>query len=305
MSSPTAQGAGAGGDPSASWPRPCSVRSPSGFGGRDPDTIDETMAIVLAALSLLGLGILRPRIATGLSSRRPAIGRGASPSEQPVSRSAGRRGGTAGERRAAGKRARGRNLRGRWPSAAGPDGIANQQVLIDAPIAIAPMDQSAARWAFWPYGLGGVASAHRFGHRPRPLSQRGRRPHRSPTHRQRAMPHGTADGQLRLPPGWHILHRVSTGAPASAHGCSQPEQARNRLGTREYRTQLSMMSAQGHRCPPVPWRCAPGDMAQVAALPFTLSEGRRADEKPLQTTHQPFTAKTTRTPRTRTQRPQV
>jgi type IV secretion system protein TrbL len=48
----------------------------AGFGGQTP-TIDEAMAIVLAALSLLGLGIFGPGIATGLVSGGPQLGAGA------------------------------------------------------------------------------------------------------------------------------------------------------------------------------------------------------------------------------------
>ncbi|RJE87206.1 P-type conjugative transfer protein TrbL [Paracoccus onubensis] len=47
-----------------------------GFGGISP-SIDEAMAIVLAALSLLGLGIFGPGIATGLVSGGPQLGAGA------------------------------------------------------------------------------------------------------------------------------------------------------------------------------------------------------------------------------------
>ena len=47
-----------------------------GFGGQTP-TIDDAMAIVLAALSLLGLGIFGPGIATGLVSGGPQLGAGA------------------------------------------------------------------------------------------------------------------------------------------------------------------------------------------------------------------------------------
>ncbi|OBQ62227.1 P-type conjugative transfer protein TrbL [Mesorhizobium loti] len=47
-----------------------------GFGGRTP-TIDEAMAIVLAALTLLGLGIFGPGIANGLVSGGPQLGAGA------------------------------------------------------------------------------------------------------------------------------------------------------------------------------------------------------------------------------------
>ncbi|WP_285295616.1 P-type conjugative transfer protein TrbL [Aureimonas altamirensis] len=48
----------------------------AGFGGRTP-TIDEAMAIVLAALSLLGLGIFGPGIANGIVSGGPQLGAGA------------------------------------------------------------------------------------------------------------------------------------------------------------------------------------------------------------------------------------
>ncbi|MFZ5703954.1 P-type conjugative transfer protein TrbL [Nitrobacter sp.] len=47
-----------------------------GFGGQTP-TIDEAMAIVLAALSLLGLGIFGPGIASGIVSGGPQLGAGA------------------------------------------------------------------------------------------------------------------------------------------------------------------------------------------------------------------------------------
>ncbi|RUX26298.1 P-type conjugative transfer protein TrbL [Mesorhizobium sp. M2A.F.Ca.ET.042.01.1.1] len=48
----------------------------AGFGGENP-TIDQAMAIVLAALSLLGLGIFGPGIANGLVSGGPQLGAGA------------------------------------------------------------------------------------------------------------------------------------------------------------------------------------------------------------------------------------
>lgn len=48
----------------------------AGFGGATP-TIDDAMAIVLAALSLVGLGIFGPGIANGLVSGGPQIGAGA------------------------------------------------------------------------------------------------------------------------------------------------------------------------------------------------------------------------------------
>ena len=48
----------------------------AGFGGANP-TIDDAIAIVLAALSLLGLGIFGPGIANGLVSGGPQLGAGA------------------------------------------------------------------------------------------------------------------------------------------------------------------------------------------------------------------------------------
>ncbi|RJL07347.1 P-type conjugative transfer protein TrbL [Paracoccus aestuarii] len=48
----------------------------AGFGGVTP-TIDDAMAVVLAALSLLGLGIFGPGIANGLVSGGPQLGAGA------------------------------------------------------------------------------------------------------------------------------------------------------------------------------------------------------------------------------------
>jgi type IV secretion system protein TrbL len=47
-----------------------------GFGGATP-TVDDAMAVVLAALSLLGLGIFGPGIASGLVSGGPQLGAGA------------------------------------------------------------------------------------------------------------------------------------------------------------------------------------------------------------------------------------
>jgi type IV secretion system protein TrbL len=47
-----------------------------GFGGRQP-TIEDAMAVVLGALSLLGLGIFGPGIANGLISGGPQLGAGA------------------------------------------------------------------------------------------------------------------------------------------------------------------------------------------------------------------------------------
>lgn len=48
----------------------------AGFGGEQP-TIDDAMAIMLAALSLLGLGIFGPGIANGIVSGGPQLGAGA------------------------------------------------------------------------------------------------------------------------------------------------------------------------------------------------------------------------------------
>jgi type IV secretion system protein TrbL len=47
-----------------------------GFGGNQP-TLDDAMALVLAALGLLGLGIFGPGIATGLTAGAPQLGAGA------------------------------------------------------------------------------------------------------------------------------------------------------------------------------------------------------------------------------------
>src|SRR6185312_8509094 len=47
----------------------------SGFGGNQP-TIENAMALVLAALSLLGLGIFGPGIANGIVSGGPQLGAG-------------------------------------------------------------------------------------------------------------------------------------------------------------------------------------------------------------------------------------
>jgi type IV secretion system protein TrbL len=47
-----------------------------GFGGNQP-TLDDAMALVLAALALLGLGIFGPAIATGLAAGAPQLGAGA------------------------------------------------------------------------------------------------------------------------------------------------------------------------------------------------------------------------------------
>src|SRR6202163_3022415 len=47
-----------------------------GFGGNQP-TLEDALALVLAALSLLGLGIFGPGIATGLTAGAPQLGAGA------------------------------------------------------------------------------------------------------------------------------------------------------------------------------------------------------------------------------------
>jgi type IV secretion system protein TrbL len=47
-----------------------------GFGGNQP-TLEDAMALVLAALALLGLGIFGPGIATGLAAGAPQLGAGA------------------------------------------------------------------------------------------------------------------------------------------------------------------------------------------------------------------------------------
>jgi type IV secretion system protein TrbL len=48
----------------------------NGYGGSQP-TIEQALSVVLAALSLLGLGIFGPGIATGLVSGAPQLGAGA------------------------------------------------------------------------------------------------------------------------------------------------------------------------------------------------------------------------------------
>jgi hypothetical protein len=47
-----------------------------GFGGNQP-TLDDALSMVLASLSLLGLGIFGPGIATGLTAGAPQLGAGA------------------------------------------------------------------------------------------------------------------------------------------------------------------------------------------------------------------------------------
>jgi type IV secretion system protein TrbL len=47
-----------------------------GFGGNQP-TLEDAMALVLASLALLGLGIFGPGIATGLAAGAPQLGAGA------------------------------------------------------------------------------------------------------------------------------------------------------------------------------------------------------------------------------------
>ena len=54
----------------------------AGFGGAQP-SIDDAMAIVLAALALLGLGIFGPGIANGLVSGGPQLGAGAAVAHRP------------------------------------------------------------------------------------------------------------------------------------------------------------------------------------------------------------------------------
>jgi type IV secretion system protein TrbL len=49
---------------------------PQGFGGNQP-SLDDVLALVLAALALLGLGIFGPGIATGLAAGAPQLGAGA------------------------------------------------------------------------------------------------------------------------------------------------------------------------------------------------------------------------------------
>ena len=48
-----------------------------GYGGANQPTLEDALALVLAALSLLGLGIFGPGIATGLTAGAPQLGAGA------------------------------------------------------------------------------------------------------------------------------------------------------------------------------------------------------------------------------------
>ena len=121
-----------------------------GFGGKQP-TIEDAMAIVLAALSLLGLGIFGPGIANGLVSGGPQLGAGApsAPASPPVARSSPPAAPPAWPRGAGaalgGDRRRGARRRGRrWRRARPPTGSASA-------------GQSGA--AGVASGLGGVARA--------------------------------------------------------------------------------------------------------------------------------------------------
>jgi len=55
----------------------------AGFGGNQP-TIEDAMSMVLAALSLLGLGIFGPGIANGIVSGGPQLGAGAAVGKRPA-----------------------------------------------------------------------------------------------------------------------------------------------------------------------------------------------------------------------------
>ena len=123
----------------------------AGFGGNTP-SIDDAMAIVLAALSLLGLGIFGPGIANGLVSGGPQLGAGAAIGT-----------GLAAGGYGCGGRCYGRRGRFRWrrscrrccqlPPAAEPRSPAARP----RPTALAPPGQSGASGVA--SGLGGVVSA--------------------------------------------------------------------------------------------------------------------------------------------------
>jgi len=115
----------------------------TGFGGATP-TIDEAMAIVLAALSLLGLGIFGPGIATGLVSGGPQLGAGAA-----VGTGVAVGGGAL-------LAARGAGALGAGGLAAGRGGIATAGAASTA-YRLGAMGQSGAGGVA--SGLGGVASA--------------------------------------------------------------------------------------------------------------------------------------------------
>jgi type IV secretion system protein TrbL len=65
-----------------------------GFGGDQP-TLDDVLALVLAALALLGLGIFGPGIATGLTAGAPQLGAGAAVGTALAAGGLGVAGGTA------------------------------------------------------------------------------------------------------------------------------------------------------------------------------------------------------------------
>jgi type IV secretion system protein TrbL len=122
----------------------------AGFGGATP-TIDEAMAIVLAALSLLGLGIFGPGIATGLVSGGPQLGAGAA-----VGTGVAVGGAAVAAGGGALLAARGAGALGAGGLAAGRGGIATAGAASTA-YRLGAMGQSGAGGVA--SGLGGVASA--------------------------------------------------------------------------------------------------------------------------------------------------
>ena len=122
----------------------------AGFGGATP-TIDEAMAIVLAALSLLGLGIFGPGIATGLVSGGPQLGAGAA-----VGTGIAVGGAAVAAGGGALLAARGAGALGAGGLAAGRGGIATAGAASTA-YRLGAMGQSGAGGVA--SGLGGVASA--------------------------------------------------------------------------------------------------------------------------------------------------
>ncbi|WP_144445725.1 P-type conjugative transfer protein TrbL, partial [Inquilinus limosus] len=81
-----------------------------GFGEAQP-TLEDALALVLAALSLLGLGLFGPGIATGLVSGAPQLGAGAAAGTALAAGGLAVAGGKRGARRRAATR---RRKRGRW-----------------------------------------------------------------------------------------------------------------------------------------------------------------------------------------------
>ena len=140
----------------------------AGFGGEQP-TIEDAMAIVLAALSLLGLGIFGPGIANGLVSGGSATRRRRRGRHRPRRRRHGRRR-RRRVRRLALRRRRRRCAAGAAAAARGGAALAGGASTAYG-LAAAPGRSGAGGVAA---GLGGVARA---GARSPPLSRRQAMPH--------------------------------------------------------------------------------------------------------------------------------